>query len=194
MIPKIYGVGSQFTKTKFYATMSARYQGALLENVFSVQDVPIHKALKSQVAFLFSMTNMRNYEPHVDECNEIFADAMAEMAKRNEVVDLAVWLQRYAFDVIGNITFQRKFGFMENAEDVDDMIHGLDIGLGYVKIIGQLPRLHPWIMDNKLVMSVLAWLLNLNDTMAKFLKVSTGEILICQLLTPPDHGRPSEVI
>jgi hypothetical protein len=172
MIPKIYGIGSQFTKTEFYSTISPHYQDAPMESVFTARDVSYHKALKSQVAHLFSMTNMRNYEPHVNECNAIFMSAMEEMARDNRIVDLAIWLQWYTFDVIGNITFQRRFGFMERREDVDEMIKGIDDGLGYVKIIGQFPGLHPWIMGSKFAMFIIAQLTELRDTMGKFMKVA----------------------
>jgi len=129
------------------------------------------------------MTNMRNYEPHVDECNTIFMSAMEEMALENQIVDLAVWLQWYAFDVIGNITFQRRFGFMERREDVDEMIKGIDDGLGYVKVIGQFPGLHPWIMGSKFAMFIISKLTELRDTMGKFMKASPQNLSIFQLLT-----------
>lgn len=44
--------------------------------------------------------------------------------------------------VIGAITFQRQFGFMEKREDVQDMIVGLGAGLNYAGIISQVPSLH----------------------------------------------------
>jgi hypothetical protein len=171
MIPTIYGIGSQFTKTPFYTTMSPEYKGTRLDSLFSARDVPYHRNLKSQVAQMFSMTNMRNYEPHVDDCNAIFSARLEEAASKNEVLDLAEWLQWYAFDVIGNITFQRKFGFMERGEDVDKMIEGLDIGLNYVKVIGQYPELHPYVAGNKITRFILEHLTDMVDTMGMFMKV-----------------------
>lgn len=173
MIPTIYGIGSQFTKTQFYTTMTPYYKGTPLDSLFTARDVSYHRNLKSQVAQLFSMSNLRNYEPHVDECNTIFTSALEEAARKNEVMDLAVWLQWYAFDVIGNITFQRRFGFMERREDVDEMIEGINVGLGYVKLVGQFPEIHPWIIGSRVMKFILGKLVHLKDTMAKFMKVRT---------------------
>ncbi|KAF5562345.1 hypothetical protein FNAPI_3241 [Fusarium napiforme] len=70
-------------------------------------------------------------------------------------LDLAHWLQWYAFDVIGSITFQRRFGFLERRHDVDEMISKINDGLELVKIIGE----NYW-----------------PDTMGKFLKKLQREI------------------
>ena len=92
------------------------------------------------------MTNMKNFEPYADECTRIFIEAMQDLEGQN--IDLGAWLQWYAFDVIAYITFQRRFGFMEQRRDVDGMIEALDGALNYVKIIGQYPGWHPWLLGN----------------------------------------------
>ncbi|KAL2835369.1 cytochrome P450 [Aspergillus pseudoustus] len=136
-IPVIYGVGSKFTKTPFYTLMSPIYQGSIMDSMFSTRDATRHKYLKSSVAQIFSMTNMRNFECYADECTQIFIDAMLDL--EGTPVDFSHWLQWYAFDVIGSITFRRRFGFMEKRKDVNNMIAKIDTGLQYVKVLGQLP-------------------------------------------------------
>lgn len=61
-----------------------------------------------------------------------------------------------AFDVIGAITFHRRFGFIEKQKDVKDMIRGIDIGLKYAGIVGQVPALHRWLLGNNSVAKFLA--------------------------------------
>lgn len=87
-------------------------------------------------------------------------------------MDLAIWLQWYAFDVIGNITFQRRFGFMEQRRDVDQMLEGIDGGLQYVKIIGQFPAWHQWLFGSKMLRTILPKIVPLPDTMGMFMNVS----------------------
>ena len=141
-----------------------------MDSLFTTRDPAYHSALKKPVAQLFSMTNMRNYEPHADECTAIFLESMKDL--QGTPVDLASWLQWYAFDVIGNITFQRKFGFMEQRRDVDGMIRGIDEALKYVKVVGMFPALHPWVVGNKLVRETLPKILPLPDTIRQFMKAS----------------------
>ncbi|KAG5765521.1 hypothetical protein H9Q72_006408 [Fusarium xylarioides] len=150
MIPVIYGIGKNFQKvdtaflslnisliqikTPFYTTMSLMYQGQRMDSMFTERNPNVHKVLKGSVAQIFSMTNMRNFEVYADECNAIFLDAMRDLEEQR--LDLADWLQWYAFDVIGSITFQRRFGFRERRHDVDKMINKINHGLEFVKIIG----------------------------------------------------------
>ena len=38
---------------------------------------------------------------------------------------------------------------MENGEDVMDMISSIDFVLKYAGLVGQVPRLHPWLAGNQ---------------------------------------------
>lgn len=141
-----------------------------MQSLFATRDSAYHRTLKRPVAQLFSMTNMKNYEIYTDECTRIFMQSMRELQKKP--VDLSVWLQFYAFDVIASITFQRRFGFMEQRKDIGNMIGDLHFALQYGKVIGQFPVLHPWLVGNKWLLSTLKGLgMNLPDPLAQFVKV-----------------------
>lgn len=139
-----------------------------MDSMFTERDPQVHKALKAPVAQLFSMTNMRNYEVYADQCTGLFVDAMREL--EGQPVDFAQWLQWYAFDVIGSLTFQRRFGFLEQRKDVDSMMKKINDGLEYVKLIGQFE----WLVAcfDKLTKSdwVIYWNI-LPDTMDRFMEV-----------------------
>jgi len=154
--------------------MSLDSQGERIDTMFSERDPHVHKALKRPVAQLFSMTNMRNFETYVDECTRIFEDAMSDL--EGQTVDLAQWLQWYAFDVIGSITFQRRFGFLEQRKDVDQMIGKINDGLEYVKVIGQSEAL----MGVLATFTQASWIRRnvLPDTMDKFLKVRVTKFVL----------------
>lgn len=149
--------------------MAPIYQGEVMDSLFTTRDPAHHKFLKSSVSQIFSMTNMKNFEIFADECTRIFMDAMLDL--EGEPLDFSKWLQWYAFDVIGSLTFQRRFGFLEQRTDVDGMIGKIDIGLQYVKVLGQFPSLIPFLQT--ISMSRPIQKLNIfPDTMDKFLKVS----------------------
>lgn len=150
--------------------MSPSYDGKILDTQFSSADPAEHKHLRTQVGPLLSVTNMKNYEPHADACTAIFEGAMRDL--EGSLVDLAPWLQWYAFDVIGSITFNRRFGFLEQRKDVDGMIAGIDKGLKYVKNFGQTPSLHPYLMGNAAGRAILPKVAGIPDNMGKFIKVS----------------------
>jgi hypothetical protein len=120
--------------------MVPEYKNAPMVGMFNARDPAVHKSLKTPVASLFAMSNMRNYEPYVDECTQIFYDAMKDL--EGQKVDLAVWLQWYAFDVVAGLTFQRRFGFLEKRKDVNNMIGEIDASLDKLRVLGQYPMLY----------------------------------------------------
>ncbi|KAK1484646.1 hypothetical protein CTAM01_12890 [Colletotrichum tamarilloi] len=142
----IYGINSKFIKSNFYNTLDAIYEDERMQSLFTAIDPEMHKALKRPVAQKYSMTSIRTLEYLVDPCTKMFTDAMTDM--QGQVVDLGTWVQWYAFDVIGAITFSRRFGFMETRSDVNDVISGIETGLMYGGIIGEVPSLHKYLLGN----------------------------------------------
>ncbi|CAG8050184.1 unnamed protein product [Penicillium olsonii] len=153
-IPIIYGINSKFLKSPFYDTFHPVYEDNPMPSMFSVRDPVQHQALRRPVAQKFSMSSIKALEPFANECTNIFVDAMRDL--EGQCVDLSVWLQWYAFDVIGAITFQRRFGFMEKRQDVEGMIDALDKGLYYGGIVSQVPALHHWLLGNRWVAKFIA--------------------------------------
>ncbi|KAJ5363950.1 cytochrome P450 [Penicillium cataractarum] len=153
-VPVIYGINSKFLKSAFYDTFSPFFEDKVMPSMFTIRDPAGHQALRRPVAQKFSMSSIKSLELFADECTKIFVDAMKDL--EGQQVDLGAWLQWYAFDVIGAITFQRRFGFMEKREDIQDMIAGLESGLKYAGIVSQVPSLHGWLMGNLSVSKLLA--------------------------------------
>ena len=102
--------------------------------------------MKSAVAPAYSLSYLRQFEPMVDECSKLFVDAMCDLAGTPQ--DLGEWLQWYAFDVIGNITFSRTFGMLKERSDRRKVIDGLEAGNRYNTVIGQIPEMHKYLLGN----------------------------------------------
>lgn len=142
-----------------------------MESLFTTRDSEEHKLLKRPVAQWYSMTSIRSLEYLVDPCSHLFTDAMTDL--QGEVIDLGTWVQWYAFDVIGAITFGSRFGFMETRKDVQGVINGIEVGLTYCGVIGQIPVLHKFLLGNMIVRKVLGYLMGgKGDPMPTVEKVS----------------------
>ena len=113
------------------------YEDEALENMFSTRSLEEHKRLKRPVASKYLMSSLRNLEHLIDPCSTIFTDAMADL--QGQVVDLGAWLQWYAFDVASAITFSHDFGFMKERKDVKDVCAGMQMGMMYMSVVGQMP-------------------------------------------------------
>lgn len=53
---------------------------------------------------LYSMSALLKMEPLVSNCVTVFVKKLDAFATTGETIDLASWLQYFAFDVIGEIT------------------------------------------------------------------------------------------
>ena len=131
------------------------YDGKPLPSIFSTLGQEEHRRLKSGVAQKYSMSSLLRLEPLVDNVTQNFIARIRQFSStalgnelRPPVVDLGAWVQYYAFDVIGAITFSRTFGFLDTGSDYNGVIKGLEGGLKYAAVIGQIPAVHPWLLGN----------------------------------------------
>lgn len=75
------------------------------------------------------MTNLVSFESYVDTTMCVFCDQLDARFVSNargeeaRTCDFGEWLQFFAFDVIGEITFSRRLGFLERGDDVDGIIY-----------------------------------------------------------------------
>jgi len=83
------------------------------------------------------MSALVQYEPSVNEIVELFLGQTDRLyAQTHKDCDFAEWLQYFAFDVIGQITYSKRHGFVDNDEDVDGIVGYLGKLFSYVAPVG----------------------------------------------------------
>lgn len=99
----IYGHGTKFTKAEWYdAWLGTKENEAA--NLFALRRVEQHSAARRRLANMYAMSSLVSYEPYVDKCIKLFHDKLIALSKEGRSIDMTVWFQYYAFDVIGEIT------------------------------------------------------------------------------------------
>ena len=79
------------------------------------------------------MSTLIQYEPFVDSTTELFLNQTDKLyAATRDGCDFAKWLQFYAFDVIGEMTYSKRHGFLEENKDVDGIIDYISNLFNYV--------------------------------------------------------------
>jgi hypothetical protein len=69
------------------------------------------------------MSTLIQYEPFVDSTTELFLAQTSKLyAETGESCDFSRWLQFYAFDVIGEMTYSKRHGFLEENRDVEGIV------------------------------------------------------------------------
>ncbi|KAF5571396.1 pisatin demethylase cytochrome P450 [Fusarium pseudoanthophilum] len=152
-IKTIYGLTGAFTKTlqsAFYPIQSISWNKKPQMNLFSTRDSVYHREQKKKVAHAYSLTSLLGSEEAMDSCTELFTSRLDEWATTDKPIDLGAWLQYYAFDVVGEVTFAQKLGFLETGADVDGMMETIEGILFYAALCGQVPEMHPFLLGNPL--------------------------------------------
>ncbi|RDW71427.1 hypothetical protein BP6252_07990 [Coleophoma cylindrospora] len=143
----IYGHGSTFLKAPWYSGWTPPYPN--MANLFSDSDPHRHAFQRRKFAALYTMSSMVGYENLVNDCMDLINQRFSELAKLGKSFDLAHWLQCYAFDVIGDITFADRFGFLDMGEDKGGVFQAIDTRSAYSTFAGVFPRIHkiifPWL-------------------------------------------------
>lgn len=144
-IKTIYGIGSKFPKSDWYYTW--RVPGPNNFTLFADQNMARHADTRKRFQNLYSMTSLVSYETFVDECADIFARRLQEIADAGEGVNMGHWFQCYAFDVIACITYGNRFGFLDDGHDIRGMMADLHAMLRYSTLVGIYAKLHDWIFN-----------------------------------------------
>jgi cytochrome P450 len=121
-------------------------KGRRLPSLFSTTDEAFHANLRRSVNNAFSMSTLIQYEPLVDDVIQVFLNQTERFfAEPGRICDFAKWLQFFAFDVIGQITYSKRHGFIDRGADVDGMVQYLGKLFSYVAPVSNsnLNRLRP---------------------------------------------------
>ncbi|CAI9629299.1 unnamed protein product [Alternaria burnsii] len=149
---KIYALNSGFVKSDFYIVQQTLAKGVPLKTLFTSTDEAFHSKLRRSVSNAYSMTSLVQFEPLVDSTTTVFLEQLtqryADKAGDLGVVDFGAWLQYYAFDVICELTYSKRMGFVDGGQDVENVISSLEWLLSYAAVIGQVPYLDRLLLKN----------------------------------------------
>lgn len=138
----VYGVGSKMPKSSWYEGW--KHPSPDRWTLFPDRDIKRHAETRKKFQGLYAMSSLKGYEAYVDECAEIFEQRLREAADDGGVIDMARFFQYYAFDVIGDITYSKRFGFLDACKDVAGLIKALDASMLYSTLAGVYAWIHPY--------------------------------------------------
>lgn len=89
-------------------------------------------------------------------------DAFIEETKKrfcgtNRTCNFSKWLQFFAFDVIGQLTWSKRIGFVDREEDIDGIIEFVGDFLAYASVVGQMPQVDLVLEKNPIKLQLQKW-------------------------------------
>lgn len=141
-ISTIYDMHGRFPKSDFYRVLSFYVKGKPIPGLFATQDRNVHRLLRKPIAGIYSMTNLLSYEPMVDSTIRVFFEQLDQrFVQTDTACNMDVWLQMFAFDVIGSITFSKRLDFLEQGHDIDGIMENSWRYFSRASVISQMPWL-----------------------------------------------------
>jgi hypothetical protein len=141
----VYGIGSKMPKSSWYEGW--KHPSPDRWTMFPDQNIQRHAETRRKYQALYSLSSLLTYEKYVDQCGQLFIEKLTELSNgtggENHPINLAHWLQCCAFDMIGLITYSKRFGFLEKGEDIGGVLKALDRAAVYGTLIGIYHQLHP---------------------------------------------------
>lgn len=140
-VGKIYGATSKMPKSDWYDGFSDPFFPKTNWNPFVERDIKKHAEIKRSYHTIYSTSSLLSYEGLVDSCTDLLTQRFDEFTETGEKVDLMHWFQCYGYDVIGNITFSKRFRFLDNGEDRAGLMAAIHNFTSWSAIIGIIPEL-----------------------------------------------------
>lgn len=98
----------------------------------------------------FSLSNISKAEPYIDNVLSLFKTRFDELSDSGAPVEFQKWFSFFAFDVLGEVTFSKSFGFVESGTDIRNAISNTGSLVYYISIMGNYIWFHNLTLGNPL--------------------------------------------
>ncbi|KAK4508087.1 hypothetical protein PRZ48_001825 [Zasmidium cellare] len=124
-----------FHKTDFYKVFPPPEN----PDIFTETCEAVHAVKKRHASNPYSMATMHTMAAFIEDTQRLLVDKLDRMCKaQDQYCNLGNYLHYFAFDVLGEVAFSRKFGFLEAGFDVEGAIKLIDDIQWYDGIMGQI--------------------------------------------------------
>lgn len=157
-IRDIYGAGKNWDKSEVYSVNASVARGRSAHTLFSSTDPTWHRHVRRAMNNFFTQTAVLAYEPFVERTIEVFVTEMDNrFVNKHGIegnIDFHTWMSYFTFDVISDLTYSKRHGFISRGEDVYGIIGWVADFLSYGFVVGQMPLVDIFLRHNP----VLLWL------------------------------------
>ena len=117
----------------------------------SERDPKKHNTKRSNVASAYTLSNVLKNESVIDEIIELMEQRLIDMSQQNQQVELGQWLHFLTFDLLGEVMFSSRFGFLDQGRDVGGSIKNNFYLSLYVTSMVYMQWLHSLLLGNPLL-------------------------------------------
>ena len=139
-------------KGPFYKPMAV--PNSTYNNLMSERDPKKYGPMRTNVASAFTVTSVIKNEAVIDEVITLFEHRLDEFSQHRKPLELGTWLHFLTYDILGEIVFSSRFGFLDEGKDVGRSIKNNFYLALYVSCAVYMQWLHSILLGNP----ILRWL------------------------------------
>jgi cytochrome P450 len=143
----LYGHGHNAVKTDWYSVWDP---AGTAPQLFSTLDKKQHAFLRKRLAGAYSMSSVLRYEKYIQAVLDLLLHRLKEKADADEVVDMAVWTNAFAFDTVGELGYGSQLGHLWTGTDVGGLRKTIFDAFFVLSNLGHFPG-QAWIVQNPLM-------------------------------------------
>lgn len=114
-------------------------------------DAKCHILKTKNVAAGYAFSNIIKTEPYVDQALLLLRSRLTMLSEAGLPVNFDEWFNFLGFDIMGEVTFSKHFGFLEEGRDIGNAIANTRALGIYVAIMGHFWWAHDYLLANPLI-------------------------------------------
>ena len=123
-------------------------------NLMSECDPKKHAAIRNNLAPAYTGSSIMKSERFMDKTIQLLENRLDELSQRKQPFDFGLWLHFLTWDIIGEIMYSKRFGFLDEAKDIGNSIKNNFALALYVTAASYAQWLHAIFFGNP----ILRWL------------------------------------
>ncbi|KAL8793216.1 MAG: hypothetical protein Q9195_004152 [Heterodermia aff. obscurata] len=120
-------------------------------NLMSERDPKRYGRMRTNVASAFALTNIIKSESVLDEVITLFERRLDEFSQRRKPLEFGKWLHFLTYDLLGEIMFSNRFGFLDEGRDVGGSIGNNFYQSLYLSYAFYIQWLHAILLGNPIL-------------------------------------------
>ncbi|KAH6645467.1 benzoate 4-monooxygenase cytochrome P450 [Truncatella angustata] len=152
LIKTIYPVRNAWRKSEMYKPNDIMVNGQRVENLFNTPNEEWHNKMMKPIRNMYTLGKIQDVEPWMDATLNKFTSKLesnfVDGSNAGKICMMDDWLGHFAWDVMGNLTFGKEYGFLDEQKDVQDLIGRSTQGLYYFAPVSQIPWIDNFLDKN----------------------------------------------
>ncbi|RFU30260.1 hypothetical protein B7463_g6099, partial [Scytalidium lignicola] len=99
----------------------------------------------------YSFSNIIKTEPYIDTALGTLRRQLTALGDHKKPVDFSQWFNFLAFDILGEATFSKPFGFLDSGRDIGNTVKNNVFLRIYISVLGHFPWAHDFLLANPMI-------------------------------------------